>query len=63
MDSAIEKDGTQLENNNFGTYLHVWIILSSRVFSVSVLLRFLLFVGRIYTNHMHDSLFLKFGRT
>ena len=23
MDSAIEKDGTQLENNNYGTYVHV----------------------------------------
>ena len=61
MDSAIEKDGTQLENNNFGTYVHVWIIMSSRVFSVSVLLPFLLFVGRIYTNHTYVSSFLKFG--
>ena len=34
MDSAIEKDGTQLENNNFGIYVHV------RVFSVSVLCPF-----------------------
>ena len=35
--------------------------MSSRVFSVSVLLPFLLFVGRIYTNHTYVSSFLKFG--
>ena len=35
--------------------------MSSRVFSVSVLLPFLLFVGRIYTNHKYVSSFLKFG--
>ena len=61
MDSAIKKDSTQLENNNFGTYVHVWIIMSSRVFSVSVLLPSLLFVGRIYTNHTYVSSFLEFG--
>ena len=53
MDSAVEKDDTQLQNNNFGTYVHVWIIMSSHVFSVSVLLPFLLFVGRIqYQPHV-----------
>ena len=35
--------------------------MSSRVFSVSVLLPSLLFVGRIYTNHTYVSSFLKFG--
>ena len=35
--------------------------MSSRVFSVSVLLPFLLFVGRIYANHTYVSSFLKFG--
>ena len=35
--------------------------MSSRVFSVSVILPFLLFVGRIYTNHTYVSSFLKFG--
>ena len=61
MDSALEKDAIQLENYNFGTYVHVWIVMSTRVFSVSVLLLFLLFVGRIYTNHKYVSSFLKFG--
>lgn len=35
--------------------------MSSRVFSVSVLLPFLLFFGRIYTNHTYVISFLKFG--
>ena len=53
MHTVIEKDGTQLQNNNFRTYLHVWIIMRSHVFSVSVLLPFLLFVGRIqYQPHV-----------
>ena len=35
--------------------------MSRHVFLVSVLLIFLLFVGRIYTNHTYVSSFLKFG--
>ena len=35
--------------------------MSSHVFLVFVLLPFLLFVGRIYTNHTYDGSFLKFG--
>ena len=35
--------------------------MSSHVFLISVLLPFLLFVGRIYTNHTYVGSFLKFG--
>ena len=37
--------------------------MSSHVFLVSVLLPFLLFVGRIYTNYMYVGSFLRFGHS
>ena len=52
MDSAVEKDGTQLENNNFGTYVHVWIIMSSHVFGLCAFVLFTVRWANLYQPHV-----------